>query len=101
MAAHIIGTSSALWNQHVLVKGRNKYGANDLPVGFTGRAQILESNELEINVLARLDGEYAEKIGFMMDVRCFLGTKFCVLRSDGVVESGTEKIKKPEAENSM
>ena len=64
-------------------------GANDVPVGLTGWAQINGRDELEIEVKARLDREYAEKIGFMMDVRCFFGTVLSVLRSDGVVEGGT------------
>jgi O-antigen biosynthesis protein WbqP len=82
----IIGPRPALWNQYDLIDEREKYGANDIPVGLTGWAQINGRDELEIAVKAKLDGEYAEKIGFMMDVRCFFGTIFSVLRSDGVVE---------------
>ena len=85
----IIGPRPALWNQYDLIKERDKYGANDVPVGLTGWAQINGRDELEIDVKARFDGEYAEKIGFFMDVRCFFGTIFSVLRSDGVVEGGT------------
>ncbi len=85
----IIGPRPALWNQYDLIEERDKYGANDVPVGLTGWAQINGRDELEIEVKARLDGEYAEKIGFLMDVRCFFGTIFSVLRSDGVVEGGT------------
>ena len=85
----IIGPRPALWNQFDLIKERDKYGANDVPVGLTGWAQINGRDELEIDVKARLDGEYAEKIGLMMDIRCFFGTIFSVLRSDGVVEGGT------------
>lgn len=85
----IIGPRPALWNQYDLIDERDKYGANDVPVGLTGWAQINGRDELEIDVKARLDGEYVEKIGFLMDVRCFLGTIFSVLRSDGVVEGGT------------
>ncbi|QII82409.1 sugar transferase [Jeotgalibaca arthritidis] len=85
----IIGPRPALWNQYDLIEERDKYGANDVPVGLTGWAQINGRDELEIDVKARLDGEYAEKIGLLMDVRCFFGTIFSVLRSDGVVEGGT------------
>lgn len=85
----IIGPRPALWNQFDLIEARDIYGANDVPVGLTGWAQINGRDELEIDVKARLDGEYAEKIGFPMDVRCFLGTIFSVLRRDGVVEGGT------------
>ncbi len=85
----IIGPRPALWNQYDLIEARDLYGANDVPVGLTGWAQINGRDELEIDVKARLDGEYAEKIGFPMDVRCFFGTIFSVLRSEGVIEGGT------------
>lgn len=85
----IIGPRPALWNQYDLIAERDKYGANDVPVGLTGWAQINGRDELEIDVKARLDGEYADKIGFLMDVRCFFGTVISVLRNDGFVEGGT------------
>ena len=85
----IIGPRPALWNQFDLIEARAIYGANDVPVGLTGWAQINGRDELEIDVKARLDGEYAEKIGFLIDVRCFFSTIFSVLRRDGVVEGGT------------
>lgn len=85
----IIGPRPALWNQYDLIEERDKYGANDVPVGLTGWAQINGRDELPIAKKAKLDGEYAKKIGFLMDIRCFLGTIFSVLRSDGVVEGGT------------
>ena len=81
-----IGPRPALWNQYDLIEERAKYGANDIKPGLTGWAQINGRDELPIEVKARLDGEYAEKIGFFMDARCFFGTIFSVLRSDGVVE---------------
>ncbi|RJR28193.1 sugar transferase [candidate division WWE3 bacterium] len=85
----IIGPRPALWNQYDLIEERDKYSANDVPVGLTGWAQINGRDELPIEVKAKLDGEYAEKIGFMMDVKCFFGTIFSVLKGDGVVEGGT------------
>lgn len=92
----IIGPRPALWNQYDLIEERDKYGANDVPVGLTGWAQINGRDELEIDVKARLDGEYVKQIGFVMDVRCFVGTIIRVLKSDGVVEGGTsvKKINK-------
>jgi len=89
----IIGPRPALWNQYDLIAERDKYGANDVPVGLTGWAQINGRDELEIDVKAKLDGEYAKQIGFMMDVRCFFGTIFSVIRSEGVVEGGTSTQK--------
>ena len=85
----VIGPRPALWNQYDLIAERDKYGANDVPVGLTGWAQINGRDELEIDVKAKLDGEYASKIGFWMDVRCFFGTFLSVLKSDGVLEGGT------------
>lgn len=89
----IIGPRPALWNQDDLIAERDKYGANSVPVGLTGWAQINGRDELEIEVKAKLDGEYVEKIGFIMDVRCFIGTVIKVLKTDGVVEGGTGKKK--------
>lgn len=85
----IIGPRPALWNQYDLIAERDKYNANDVPVGLTGWAQINGRDELEIDIKARLDGEYVEKISLAMDVKCFFGTIFSVLKSDGVVEGGT------------
>lgn len=85
----IIGPRPALWNQYDLIEERDKYGANDVPAGLTGWAQINGRDELEIEVKAKLDGEYAENISFWMDVKCFFGTIWSVMKSDGVVEGGT------------
>ncbi|MNC44824.1 putative sugar transferase EpsL [compost metagenome] len=85
----IIGPRPALWNQYDLIAERDKFGANDIKPGLTGWAQINGRDELAIDSKARLDGEYTEKIGFLMDVRCFFGTVFNVLSSEGVIEGGT------------
>lgn len=85
----IIGPRPALWNQYDLILERDKYGANDVPPGLTGWAQINGRDELPIEVKAKLDGEYVEKIGIWMDVKCFFGTIVSVVKSDGVVEGGT------------
>lgn len=90
----IIGPRPALWNQDDLVSEREKYGANDVKPGLTGYAQINGRDELEIVVKAKLDGEYAEKISFWFDVKCFFGTFVAVFKSDGVVEGGTGELKK-------
>lgn len=90
----IIGPRPALWNQFDLIAERDKYGANDLRPGLTGWAQINGRDELPIDVKARFDGEYVEKMGFLFDCKCFFGTIFSVLRSDGVVEGGTGQLEK-------
>lgn len=92
----IIGPRPALWNQNDLIEERDKYGANDVPPGLTGWAQINGRDELPIEEKAKLDGEYVEKIGFGMDVKCFFMTILSVLKSDGVVEGGTGSLVKNE-----
>lgn len=87
----IIGPRPALWNQDDLIAERDKYGANAVPVGLTGWAQINGRDEIGIDVKARLDGEYTEKIGIKMDVKCFFKTIISVLKTDGVMEGGTGK----------
>ena len=93
----VIGPRPALWNQHDLIEERDKYGANDVRPGLSGWAQICGRDELEIEDKARLDGEYVQKMSFRFDCRCFFGTVFSVLRSEGVVEGGTGEMKKKEA----
>ncbi|MBQ8322880.1 MAG: sugar transferase [Clostridia bacterium] len=92
----VIGPRPALWNQDDLIAERDKYGANDVKPGLTGWAQINGRDELEIPVKAKLDGEYVKKMGFFFDCKCFFGTIFSVLKSDGVVEGGTGEMKKQE-----
>ncbi len=89
----VIGPRPALWNQDDLVAERDKYGANDILPGLTGWAQINGRDELEIPEKARLDGEYVQRMSFLFDARCFLGTILSVLKSDGVVEGGTGTMK--------
>ena len=90
----IIGPRPALWNQFDLVEERDKYGANDVLPGLTGWAQINGRDELEIPVKAKLDGEYVQKMGLGMDLKCFFGTFASVLGAKGVVEGGTGSMKK-------
>ena len=90
----IIGPRPALWNQFDLIAERDKYGANDVRPGLTGWAQINGRDELPIDVKARFDGEYVEKMSFLFDCKCFFGTIASVLKSDGVVEGGTGQLEK-------
>lgn len=87
----IIGPRPALWNQYDLIAERDKYGANDVSPGLTGWAQINGRDELPIEVKAKLDGEYVEKMSFLFDMKCFFRTAVSVLKHDGVVEGGTGK----------
>lgn len=90
----VIGPRPALWNQFDLIEERDRYGANDVRPGLTGWAQINGRDELPIDVKARYDGEYVEKMSFLFDCKCFFGTITSVLKSDGVVEGGTGQLEK-------
>lgn len=94
----IIGPRPALWNQFDLIAERDKYRANDVRPGLTGWAQINGRDELTIDVKARFDGEYVEKLSFLFDCKCFFGTITSVLKSDGVVEGGTGQLEKEKKE---
>lgn len=97
-----IGPRPALWSQYDLIEEREKYGANDVKPGITGWAQVNGRDELEIDVKARLDGDYTAALnagkfkGFAMDVKCFFKTIVKVINSDGFVEGGTGRTKKTE-----
>ena len=90
----IVGPRPALWNQFDLIEERDKYGANDVRPGLTGWAQINGRDELPIDVKARLDGEYVQKMGFLFDIKCMIGTVLPVFTGAGVVEGGTGKLEK-------
>lgn len=82
----VIGPRPALWNQDLLTAERDKYGANDVKPGLTGWAQINGRDELAIPVKAKLDGEYASKLSFGFDFKCFLGSVHVFKKDDTIVE---------------
>ena len=94
----IVGPRPALWTQFDLIELRDQVGANDLRPGLTGWAQINGRDELPLEVKARFDGEYVQRISFLFDCKCFLGTVLSVLKSDGVVEGGTGTLEKENRE---
>ncbi|MFD5022799.1 sugar transferase [Paenibacillus sp. NPDC058367] len=94
----IVGPRPALWNQYDLIAERDKYGANDIKPGLTGWAQINGRDELEIDIKAKLDGEYVGEMNIWMDVKCFFVTIFSVIRREGVVEGSPEGLRNNERE---
>ncbi|MFL2128269.1 sugar transferase [Ruoffia sp. FAM 26255] len=90
----IIGPRPALWNQDDLADERDKYGANSVLPGLSGWAQINGRDELPIPIKAKLDGDYVERMSFVFDIKCTIGTIMSVLKSDGVVEGGTGNVEK-------
>lgn len=90
----IVGPRPALWNQYDLIEERDKYNANDILPGLTGWAQVNGRDELEIDIKAKLDGDYIKNMSFSFDCKCFWMTITSVLKHEGVVEGGTGTIHK-------
>lgn len=85
----IVGPRPALWNQDDLIAERDKFGANYILPGLTGWAQINGRDELPIEIKAKLDGEYVQRMSFLFDMKCIFLTALKVIKHDGVVEGGT------------
>ena len=89
-----IGPRPALWNQDDLIAERDKYGANDIRPGLTGWAQVNGRDELEIPVKAKFDGEYAQNLSLVLDIKCLLLSIIKIVNQDGMVE-GRRKTDRP------
>jgi len=85
-----VGPRPALWNQFDLIEERDKYGANEVPMGLTGWAQVNGRDELPISVKAQLDGEYVKKRSLFFDTKCIFLTFKAVFSADGVKEGGVK-----------
>lgn len=96
----LIGPRPALWNQADLNEEREKYGVHQVRPGLTGWAQVNGRDELEIPVKARLDGEYVEKFGLIMDIRCFFTSFYVIFTGKGVVEGGTGELSRQQKSDS-
>ena len=82
----LVGPRPALWNQDDLIAEREKYGANDVPVGLTGLAQVMGRDELPIDVKASFDGEYVRKMGLFFDLWILVRTVVVAVSGRGVRE---------------
>ena len=87
----LVGPRPALWNQDDLIEEREKYGANAIPVGLTGLAQVRGRDELPIDVKAAYDGEYVRTMGFLLDVKILFQTVFIAVLGRGVAEGRPSK----------
>lgn len=81
-----VGPRPALWNQFDLIEGREKYGANDIPVGLTGWAQINGRDDLPIPVKAKFDGEYVKRMNLLFDIVIIIRTIIYAITGKGIKE---------------
>lgn len=83
----IVGPRPPLPSQADLIEAREGGGANDVPPGLTGWAQVNGRDELPIAKKAALDCWYARHASLALDARIVLATFAKVFRREGVVES--------------
>ncbi len=85
----VVGPRPALYNQYDLIEERDKYNVNELIPGLTGWAQVNGRDELPIPVKAELDGQYARKVTFVMDIKIILKTVLNVFTAHGISEGAS------------
>ena len=85
----VIGPRPALWNQDLLTGERDEYGANDIKPGLTGWAQINGRDVISLETKSAFDGEYAAKMGFLFDIKLFLGSLGVFWKDEDIAESET------------
>lgn len=81
-----VGPRPCLPNQLDLRELRDENGSSSLKPGLTGLAQISGRDELEIEIKAKFDGEYLEKVCFLFDVKCIFLTGLRVIKKEGIKE---------------
>lgn len=80
----IVGPRPALFNQNDLISLRKKYNIHTLVPGLTGLAQIRGRDVLSIEDKVKIDKEYLEKSGLLMDIKIILFTFKKVFVSENV-----------------
>jgi len=88
----LVGPRPVILTEDDLIAERERLGANDVPVGLTGWAQINGRDELTGPVKAALDGEYVRRRSFFFDLQIMALTGLWVLQARGVVEGGPNKL---------
>ena len=87
----LIGPRPALWNQDDLMELRDAYGASMIRPGLSGWAQVNGRDAIELEEKARYDGEYANNVSFLFDMKCLWMTFVKVIRREDIVEGGSAK----------
>lgn len=79
-----VGPRPALFNQHDLIKMRNKAGISVLYPGLTGWAQVNGRDELDLKEKIELEIEYIRRQSFVFDLKILWITFLRVLNKQGV-----------------
>ena len=78
-------------NEDELIVERDKYDVFSVRPGIGGWAQANGRDELALDVAqkAKVDGEYVEKFGLLMDIKCLYLTFATVITNKGYQEGGS------------
>ena len=90
----IIGPRPVVWTEKKLIEKRDKYQAFLAKPGLTGLAQINGRDHLNYIEKAFLDGEYAQNVNLLNDVKIFFGTITYVLKMDGITEGVLNSVER-------
>jgi O-antigen biosynthesis protein WbqP len=88
----LVGPRPVILQETDLIYERDKYRANHCTPGITGWAQANGRDEVNIYEKARMDGEYADNFGLMMDLRCLTKTVETILFQKGYREGALPSI---------
>ena len=80
----LVGPRPALFNQHDLIALRTQAGIDGLRPGVTGWAQIHGRDDLPIPDKVRLDGEYLERMSFVLDLHIIAATVRAAVTARGI-----------------
>ena len=86
----LVGPRPVVLREIGLIAEREKYGANTCKPGITGWAQVNGRDEVRMKKKAKMDGEYAGKLGPIMDMKCILMTVHAVLSIKGHKEGADD-----------
>lgn len=100
----LVGPRPVILKETKLIALRQKYNANSCKPGITGWAQVNGRDEVRMLEKARMDGEYVENLGPIMDLKCILMTIHAVLSIKGHREGASNEPQRfnnlPESEAS-
>ena len=93
----LIGPRPALWNQDDLMALRDQHGASMIRPGLSGWAQVNGRDAIELEQKAKYDGEYAQNVSFLFDLKCLWLTVVKVIKREDIVEGAHETKKSGDA----
>lgn len=80
----LIGPRPLIPKEQKVLGMRNQLGANKVLPGITGLAQVHGRDELSDKKKAMYDGQYANQVSLILDMKIFYKTIFDVIRSKGI-----------------